>query len=164
MRKFFLILSVLTLLLSCGTSKKSAYSKQKNAVTFKKSKQERVVIYARSFLGTRYKYGGVTKKGMDCSGLVYTSFQKINVQLPRVSFEMSKRGRSLKTKEIQKGDLVFFKTSKKLGRAINHVGVVSNTRGGSIKFIHSSSSKGVIESSLNNPYWKKAYKFARRVL
>lgn len=163
MKQFFLAFLVMIFLVSCGSIKRQGYSKR-DVVTYKGSKEERVVTHARGFLGTRYKYGGVTNKGMDCSGLVYVSFQKVNVQLPRVSFEMSKRGKLLKHRDIKPGDLVFFKTSKKIGRTINHVGVVSLNNSGNIKFIHSSTSKGVIESSLNNPYWKKAYKFARRVL
>ena len=163
MKIFIILLSFSFLIVSCGSLKKQNHSKY-NKVSYKTNKQTRVVAHAKSFLGTRYKYGGTSKKGMDCSGLVYTSFQKVNVQLPRVSFEMSKRGRLLKNREIQPGDLVFFKTSKKSGRSVNHVGVVSNVKGGNVLFIHSSSSKGVIESSLGNPYWSKAYKFARRVL
>ncbi len=165
-----LIVGILLLVLSltsCGIINTSAY-KKKPKTTYnsnsKVSKQKRVVQYAKSYLGTRYRYGGTSKKGMDCSGLVYTSFKQINVSLPRVSYEMSKKGKAIKKREIQSGDLVFFRTSKKNSRAVNHVGVVSKVSSGIVYFIHSSSSKGVIESNLENPYWKKSYKFSKRIL
>ncbi len=156
--KIFLIVSLFLSLVSCGALKNTGYKKNKP-----NTKAIRVVQHAKSYIGTRYKYGGVTKRGMDCSGLVYTSFSKENIVLPRTSAAMSTRGKTVKRQHIRKGDLVFFKTGKSFKR-INHVGVVSKISGSSIFFIHSSSSKGVIESSLNTKYWAKSFKFAKRIL
>jgi len=170
MKKLIGLLWICGLLISCGSTKKPAiaYKKKASKIYVGNSKigsrQERVVKYAKSYIGTPYKYGGVTKGGMDCSGLVYTSFQKVNINLPRISFDMSKKGKSIKDREIRPGDLVFFKTTHKSKRPINHVGLVSRVHKGTVYFIHSSSSKGVIESSKANPYWNKAYKFAKRIL
>jgi len=169
MKKILLLINALILLVSCGSTKKVATYKKRPIVNKKKpsvsrAKQERVIQYAKNYLGTPYKYGGVTKRGMDCSGLVYTSFQKINVKLPRVSYDMSKTGKSIKNKDIRPGDLVFFRTSRSSRNPINHVGVVSKVSNGSVRFIHSSSSKGVIESALESSYWSKAFKFAKRIL
>ncbi|WP_010520370.1 C40 family peptidase [Aquimarina agarivorans] len=146
-------------LVSCGVLKKSPSTYRKSA----SPKALRVVHHAKGFIGTRYKYGGTTKRGMDCSGLVYTSFAKENIVLPRTSAAMSTKGRPVKKQQIKKGDLIFFKTGKSF-KKINHVGVVSKVSGGTIFFIHSSSSKGVIESSLNSKYWAKSFRYAKRIL
>ncbi|TPN86134.1 C40 family peptidase [Aquimarina algicola] len=121
-----------------------------------------IVSYAKTFRGTRYKFGGTTKRGMDCSGLVYTSFKKENVVLPRTSRTMATQGKAISLKKVVVGDLLFFKTNKRKN-VISHVGLVVETKG-AIKFIHASTSKGVIISSLNEKYWNKAFASARRVL
>lgn len=121
----------------------------------------KVIRKALSFKGTKYKYGGTTKSGMDCSGLMYASFKSANINLPRTSFEQSKKGIRIPKYKITKGDLVFFKTSKK--NRINHVGLVVSNEDGVTKFVHSSSSRGVMISSLKEGYWSNAYAEARRV-
>lgn len=100
---------------------------------------------------------------MDCSGLVYTSFLKEKISLPRVSRDMAKKGKRLSKDKISKGDLVFFKTNKNKN-VINHVGLVVESKRGNILFIHSSSSRGVIVSSLDEKYWRNAFVEGRRVL
>lgn len=142
---------------SNSTSKNTAYTSRK---TPKKIKS--IVNYAKTFNGTRYKYGGTTKKGMDCSGLVYTSFKKEQVVLPRTSRAMSTQGKSISLKKVAVGDLLFFKTNKNKN-VINHVGLVVNT-GGGIQFIHASVSKGVTISSLKEKYWNNCYVSAKRIL
>lgn len=128
-----------------------------------KSIADHVISTAMTFSGTRYKYGGTTKKGMDCSGLLYVAFGEHDVQLPRVSYHMAEEGKKIKVKNVVKGDLLFFKT-KKRARRINHVGMVVAVEGDEIKFIHASSSRGVIVSSLREGYWNHAFVKATRVL
>jgi probable lipoprotein NlpC len=129
----------------------------------KREKTEAVITKARSFTGTPYKWGGTTSSGMDCSGLLLNSFKVINYDMPRTSAQQKKVGKRVSKNEIKKGDLVFFATSKKR-RKITHVGLVTGKRGGEIIFIHASTSKGVTESSLENSYWQKRFRQARRVI
>lgn len=157
MKHFFAVLSLLLLLTSCGSSKRTAVKE------ISTTKTERIIKQAQAFSGTRYKFGGTTRKGMDCSGLIYVAFQKENIVLPRVSRDMAQRGKPVKNKDIDKGDLLFFRTSKSSKR-INHVGLVTKVDGDDIYFIHATTSKGVLTSNLNERYWNRAYVMARRVL
>ena len=117
---------------------------------------------AMQFIGVNYRGGGTSKAGMDCSGMVTAVFNIFDMKLPRSSNAMAKVGAKVKNDEIKKGDLVFFKTN---GRdTINHVGLVVETDGDEIKFIHSSTQKGVIISSTKEPYYKKTFVQANRVL
>lgn len=124
--------------------------------------RQQIIDYAKTFEGTRYKFGGTTAKGMDCSGLVYTAFQKENINLPRISKDMAKKGIPISLKEIEVGDLVFFKTNHK--NTINHVGLVVETKKGEVKFIHSTTRAGVIISSLDEKYWKNSFVEVRRII
>ncbi len=122
-----------------------------------------IIQNAETYHGVHYKYGGTTNKGMDCSGLVYISFKQEHILLPRVSRDMAKAGKHIKLNEVEKGDLLFFKTNKNK-TVINHVGLVVNSNNGVTEFIHSTTSKGVITSSLAEPYWQAAFVEARRIL
>ncbi|MEP3839106.1 MAG: C40 family peptidase [Algibacter sp.] len=127
------------------------------------SKADYIVDYAKQFEGVRYKWGGTTKSGMDCSGLVYESFNSYDITLPRISRDMAKKGHKIGLKKVVKGDLLFFKTGNRRN-SINHVGLIVDIKDNDIKFIHATSSKGVIVSGLNETYWLKAFHEARRVL
>jgi len=126
-------------------------------------KAYKVVRTAKKFEGTRYKYGGTDKRGMDCSGLIYTSFLEEGVSLPRTSRAMSLQGERLYLKEVSVGDLLFFETNKNR-KVINHVGLVVEVDDNGIYFIHSSTSRGVIISSLSESYWYNNFVMARRVI
>jgi len=126
------------------------------------SKADNIINTALTFSGTKYKWGGSTKKGMDCSGLLYVSFGEHDVELPRVSRDMAEKGRRVKLKNVEKGDLIFFKTKR--GKRINHVGMVVAIDDNEIKFIHASTSRGVIVSSMREGYWNSAFVKATRVL
>lgn len=168
MKKIILLLLLCIGLLGCNSSKGIKTKKSKSVsvktTTTPASKTVRSIInHAKSFKGTKYKYGGTTKRGMDCSGLVVTAFQKENIQLPRTTADLKHSGHWVDVKKVKEGDLLFFAT-KKNSRKVNHVGIVTKTRPGYVEFIHSTSSKGVITSNLAERYWYQAYVQARRVL
>ncbi|TYQ00479.1 NlpC/P60 family protein [Tenacibaculum adriaticum] len=123
----------------------------------------KVISTAISYNKVPYKYGGTTRVGMDCSGLVYTSFKEINRKLPRSSKNMSKEGEAVLLSEVQIGDLLFFDIAKFEGE-INHVGLVTSIDNGEVFFIHATTFRGVIITSINEPYWNKAFVKAKRVL
>lgn len=127
------------------------------------STADHIINYAKQFEGVRYKWGGTTKAGMDCSGLVYESFKNYNIILPRASKDMAKRGEKIALKNVHHGDLLFFKTGNRRN-SINHVGLIVAIRNNDIEFIHSTSSKGVTISRLNESYWLNAFHEARRIL
>ncbi|WP_425076847.1 C40 family peptidase [Psychroserpens sp. S379A] len=168
MKKIILLLILCISFGSCNSSKGIKTKKPKTTrtktVSSKPSKTIASIIdYAQTFEGTRYKYGGTTKLGMDCSGLVVTAFQKENIQLPRTTADLKNTGQWIDVKKVKEGDLLFFAT-KKNSRKVNHVGIVTKTRPGYVEFIHSTSSKGVITSNLSERYWYLAYVQARRIL
>jgi cell wall-associated NlpC family hydrolase len=106
--------------------------------------------------GTKYRFGGLSKKGIDCSGFVYITFKsQFGINLPRSTKSLSKIGLEIPKSDLSPGDLVFFKT-KKLTR---HVGIYVENG----KFLHVSTKKGVMISQLNNIYWKSKFWMARRL-
>lgn len=127
------------------------------------SKAQAIINTALSYNGTPYKYRGTTRSGMDCSGLVFTSFTKNNVTLERSSYLMATQGKRITLSEARPGDLVFFVTSKNKNR-INHVGLVIERNDNDIKFIHATTTRGVLISSIQEPYWDNAFVEARNIL
>ena len=123
---------------------------------------DKLISTASENIGTRYRSGGMTKDGFDCSGLMCSTFGAYNIQLPRSSMEMSSYGVKINTEKAQKGDLIFFKTRG--GRRINHVGMVVEVIDGDIKFIHSSTGGGVIISSIKEKYYDKNFVQINHVL
>jgi len=173
MKKTILLLILLICFTNCKSSKQVVTKKNRTTKTTKKASSttvtvssqeiENIIDYAKTFEGTRYKYGGTTKRGMDCSGLVITAFNKENIALPRTTASLSKRGDWIDIKSVKAGDLLFFATSKN-SRKVNHVGIVIDSRPGHVEFIHSTTSQGVITSKLSERYWYQAYVQARRMM
>ena len=118
---------------------------------------QKVIQTARSYRGTPYRYGGTSRIGMDCSGLLCTSFKAIDVNLPRTSNEQSRLGPTIRPKELRPGDLVFFSESQFSNR-ISHVGMVTDVKSREeIFFIHASTSLGVIEDNLFANHYQKIF-------
>jgi len=121
----------------------------------------KLLAAAESYLGTPYRYAGINRKGLDCSGLVYLSFMEgLNIKVPRTADGIYAWAEKIATSELAPGDLVFFVTT---GSAVSHVGIYA----GKNRFIHSASEgprTGVIYSRLDESYWKRTYKGAGRAL
>lgn len=178
MKSYFILIFVSVFMLSCGSSRKvverNPYKKtviKQDGLKTIESKYagsnsaaiNEILKDSEKYLGAPYKYGGNTSSGLDCSGLVCKVYDENDTKLPRRSSDQALQGEKVADKEIKPGDLVFFATSG--GTKVSHVGIVHTINSdGEITFIHASTSKGVIISSLNEKYWNKAYLFARRVL
>lgn len=135
-----------------------------SAVNARKLKVDALLKTARSYYGVPYRTGGVSHSGMDCSGFTQTSFLKaIGLRLPRVSRDQATVGQAVRKSDLKPGDLVFFGTGTP-GR-INHVGIVTDVSNQeAIRFIHASSSRGIMETSMGINYWRRAYIKGKRVV
>ncbi|MWP83065.1 endopeptidase [Glaesserella parasuis] len=114
--------------------------------------------HQREWEGTRYRLGGITKSGIDCSGFVQLTFRELfGIDLPRITVDQAKAGIQISKSELRTGDLVFFKTGR--GPNGRHVGIyVKNGQ-----FLHASTKGGVIYSDINSPYWSRSFWQARRL-
>jgi cell wall-associated NlpC family hydrolase len=108
-----------------------------------------VLDVAISELGTPYRYGGSTPRGFDCSGLVHYVYSKSGIRVPRSTTAQYRHARPVAMKNLQPGDLVFFRIAH---RWVSHVGIYA----GNARFIHAPSKGRVVSyDSLKDPYWKK---------
>ena len=145
-------LMLVTILLAGCASNPANQWKGKDTVI-----KEKLLTSYSKWKGTPYKYDSISKKGIDCSGLVYVTFKsQFGINLPRSTNQQAKVGEKVSKSALHIGDLVFFKT----GIRTYHVGVYM----GGNRFMHASTSHGVKISRLSNPYWKKTYWTSRHIL
>ena len=117
-----------------------------------------IVATAEDCLGVRYAWGGESKSGFDCSGLVFYVFKQNGITLGRTCSKQYNAGMPINKNNLIPGDLVFFQNTYQAG--LSHVGIYI----GDGKFIHASSSKGVMVSELSASYWASRYYGARRIV
>ncbi len=148
-------------MISCGGSKKVIETKSdqriiaKYALKLKSSEASIQNIRLYSFIddwyGVKYRYGGMSKTGIDCSGFCNILYDVVyDKKIMRTTKELSKVINKVAKNKLKEGDLVFFNVS---GKKNSHVGVYLMND----MFVHASSTKGVLISNLNNPYYKKTY-------
>lgn len=178
-KQFSVLLIASAIAVSCGSSKSVSSKKNTGSKTVVKAENLRkldskfdgkisrsvsdILKDAEKYIGAPYKFGGNTSSGFDCSGFTVKVFEENDFSLPRRSSDQADAGQKIDIKEVKPGDLLFFATAG--GSRVSHVGIVHDIGAdGEVKFIHASTSKGVIISSLNEKYWNKAYLHAQRVL
>jgi cell wall-associated NlpC family hydrolase len=152
---------LMVLFSSCTGGKKMVGAKNKEALRTKyaeivgvsKNEIKNVKLYAfiDQWYGVNYKYGGISKSGVDCSGFCTVLYAEIyHKHIKRTTAALARESKKVSKKNLKEGDLVFFTIEKKKNA---HVGVYLMNN----KFVHASSSKGVLISSLTNPYYIKTY-------
>lgn len=164
---FFLLLGCIFCCCACSSHKQLTGSRAQSAelshrLGFKVNRHDDLRLFTASaeWLGTPYRYGGTTRKGVDCSGLVGNIYKNVyRHTLSRTASGIADSDcRIIQKNSLKSGDLIFFNTSKKK-KGINHIGLFLKKG----YFIHASSSKGVIISNLSDNYYQKTYKRAGRV-
>lgn len=172
--KFFAIFIGTILLFSACSSRKTRIYKAKKQISltkYKKSNEHKkytkkknlnyksIAIYKQydKWKGTKYKYGGTTKRGVDCSSFIQqVYFDAFGLKVPRTTSEQVNIGYKISKNKLHAGDMIFFKN----WRTGKHVGIMIEN----FKFIHASTSRGVVISNIHNPYYKSNYWQSRRVL
>jgi cell wall-associated NlpC family hydrolase len=125
---------------------------------------EEIIQFAKKFLGTPYHYAGSTPSGFDCSGFIYYVMGNFGMRLSRSSPGLAEFGKTVKLSELQPGDLMFFKGRSTRSAGVGHVAMVVEVKDGVIKFIHSSTSRGVIIDTFNNSgYYVPRYLKSKRL-
>lgn len=125
---------------------------------------EEIIQFAKKFLGTPYHYAGSTPSGFDCSGFIYYVMGNFGMRLSRSSPGLAEFGKTVRLSELQPGDLMFFKGRNTRSSGVGHVAMVVEVKEGVIKFIHSSTSRGVIIDTFNNSgYYVPRYLKSKRL-
>jgi cell wall-associated NlpC family hydrolase len=127
------------------------------------SKIDSLLMFAHQYMGKRYRRGGTTSTGFDCSGYTMTVFKHLDIKLPHTSAGQGLIGVSINQQNIQKGDLILFRGGNRRSRRIGHVGIVISEKGEPVRFIHSSTSEGVRIDNLNAAYYRNRYVKAVRI-
>lgn len=140
------ILALIFIVAACSSSRRAM-----------RSPEGRLMHAYEQWKGTPYQLGGTTRSGIDCSAFVQIVMRNyFRLDLPRTTSEQMRVGIRVRRSRVRTGDLVFFRT----GRTTLHVGIMVDRE----RFLHASTSQGVMISSLNERYWRERYIRARRVM
>ncbi|MBQ0022355.1 MAG: C40 family peptidase [Prevotellaceae bacterium] len=169
-KNIFILFLLLLLLASCHSSKNTSYmgydfrtiAKAGIALGMDVEQEDNIklMVNASTWIGTPYRYGGNDRRGIDCSGLSKALYRDVyGIELDRVSRDQYKNNcKKIGKKHVAQGDLLFFTTDSSKGE-IGHVGVYLKNG----KFVHASTSKGVVISKLDEAYYVKHWYGAGKV-
>ena len=161
-KSFIIIFLSLIISVQCGTSNSKDLKNKENRTDIQRDK---VVNYAKKQIGVKYVYAGNTpKEGFDCSGFTKYVFSNFDYNVPRRSVDYETAGKKINVKDCTKGDILLFTGRNKSKRVTGHVGIVISNTGGTIKFIHASTSRGVVISDMSIKYYKERILGARRII
>ncbi len=137
------IILITLFLVACSSSP------ERSSDGYTSSQYARAISIAQDQIGKPYQYGGSSpSKGFDCSGLVYYSYRKAGIRVPRDSRSQLRSVNSISKDQLRPGDLLFYR----IDGNPNHVTIYI----GKGKFVHApSSGKKVMTGAMNDPYWKK---------
>ena len=181
MKKISLFLSAFSILIitGCSTSKKlhkSEASEESNihsVVVIKKKVPDRVVDtknvspedlvnYAETLLGIKYKYGSESvENGFDCSGFVNYVFDHFSIPVPRITVDFTNAGQEVPITQSKPGDIILFTGTDAKSGVVGHIGIITQNINGEVKFIHASTSRGVIISGMNSYFLPRFVKVNR---
>lgn len=123
-----------------------------------------ILNYADDFLGIKYRSGGKTPKGFDCSGFVMFVFKNFGYTTPPSSSAIKTVGKEVKRDSAQRGDIIYFTGTNSKSRRPGHVGIITEIKDGVIHFIHASVNLGISVTNTEEKYYKKRYLGIRRIL
>jgi cell wall-associated NlpC family hydrolase len=130
----------------------------------KKLPPDQLLAYAKTLIGTPYKYASVDPAaGLDCSGFITHVFNHFSIQVPRSSIDFTNYGVTINAAEAVPGDLILFTGTDTASEVVGHMGIITEVTNGALKFIHSTSGKayGVTVTELNDHYKKRFVKVIR---
>ncbi|MBY6185768.1 C40 family peptidase [Marinobacter hydrocarbonoclasticus] len=153
----FWLITLLLVLGGCSQTPAPVGNADTNTASASSEVQQLLKRQYSAWAGVPYRLGGTTKRGVDCSALVQITYRDhFGLALPRVTNDQANAGVKVSRNQLKTGDLVFFKT----GTRTRHVGMMIDD----VRFLHASTSQGVILSRLDNPYWSRHYWQARRLM
>lgn len=123
-----------------------------------------LIRYAKHHLGIRYRAGGSSAKGFDCSGFTSHVFSRFGFRIPNSSAAQATVGEPVEKGDVQKGDLIFFKGRNRRSRYVGHVGIVISEKGEKTRFIHASCSQGISINTIDSSYYRTRLLKVKRLI
>ncbi|HEY5392977.1 MAG TPA: C40 family peptidase [Hanamia sp.] len=131
-------------------------------INTKNVSREDLVNFAESLIGVKYKYGSMTKEnGFDCSGFINYVFNHFKISVPRITVDFTNAGKEIPVKYSKPGDLILFTGSDAQSGIVGHMGIITENNNGDLKFIHASTSRGVMISGMSSYFLPRFVKVNR---
>ena len=159
------LIIVFSLILSIGLPTISRAQSQQDSVECSVL-IDKLIRYAKGFIGTPYQWGSDGPDSFDCSGYVHYIFHAIGYEVKRNSKQLSETGIKVNLREIKKGDLVFFVSGVFPDRDITHVGIaITDYENNNFRFIHANKTDGKVSiNEYRETRFYNSYGGARRII